>query len=213
MKKIAIILMTVFIVCSCSTNDNVTTENDNFYALTEGNSWAYKYYAKDLVSGEFVATTITETVDITHTIEINGNTYFNFKHIVSGNNGNIAFPSNGEKNYRFRDSLGFLINDIGSIKYANNNYDEHYVGHVDVISFTSINLKLSAIQDVINIESLGDFNCLDNNYFLRDVSGNQLNALDHVYREDGKGEILSTLSFASDSEHYGEKRLESYSIQ
>ncbi|MBU2930250.1 hypothetical protein [Winogradskyella psychrotolerans] len=213
MRKIAIILMTLFTICSCSTNDNNTTENENFYALTEGNSWAYKYYNKDLATGEFVATTITETVNITHTTEIDGNTYYNFKHIVTGNNGNIAFPNNGEQNYMLRDSLGFLINEIGGIKYANNNYEEHFVDRFDDISSTSIKLQLSTTQDIVSIASLGDFICLDNNYFLRDVNGNQLNGLDHVYREDGTGEILSTLSFASESDHYGEKRLESYIIQ
>jgi hypothetical protein len=39
------------------------------------------------------------------------------------------------------------------------------------------------------------------------------NSLDHIYREDGKGEILSTKSFTSQNEHYAEKRLESYLLQ
>ncbi|MFD2914172.1 hypothetical protein [Psychroserpens luteus] len=213
MKKIASILMILLMVCSCSSNDIETTESNNFYALTEGNSWEYKYYVKDNVTNNFEATTITETVNITHTAAIDGIIYYNFKHIVVGNDGNTLLPENGEQNFMLRDSLGFLINQMGKIKYSNNNYEEHFVSHIDDISFNSYNLKLSNDEDIITVDNLGDFYCLDNHYFIRDVNGNQLNSTDHIYREDGKGEILSTLSYASQSEHFAEKRLEAYTIQ
>ncbi|MEM5564710.1 hypothetical protein WNY78_06325 [Psychroserpens sp. AS72] len=213
MRKIASILMMLFMVCSCSSNDNETTESDNFYALTEGNFWEYKYYVKDNTTNIFEATTVTETVNITHTAEIEGNIYYNFKHIVAGNDGITVLPQNGEHNFMLRDSLGYLIDQMGKINYSNNNYDEHFVSHIDDISFNSYNLKLSNDEDVVTLENLGDFYCLDNHYFIRDVNGNQLNSIDHIYREDGKGEILSTLSYASQSAHFAEKRLEAYTIQ
>lgn len=210
MKKITIILLTLMLMYSCnSDNTNEINNTNNFYALTVGNSWEYKYYLKDIATNNFIATSITEMVNITHTIETEDLVWFNFRHIVEGNQGNSLFPDNGEKNFILRDSSGYLIDQSGGIKYASNSYEEYFI---DGSTNFTYHLKLSEQEDTITTNA-GSFNCLDNHYFLRDINGDVLNSLDHIYREDGKGEILSTISYASQSEHFAEKRLESYTIQ
>ena len=211
-KNYFIILLILILNYSCSSEEvNSDQQTNNFYALTVGNSWQYKYYLKDITTNNFLPTSVMETVNITETIVVNNKTYYNFKHTVTGNNGNyLVLPDDGERNYKLRDSLGFLIDENGLIKYNNSNNNEYLVNQInDEFSYY---LMLSDIDSSITTNA-GSFSCYDNHYYLKDSNGNLLNSLDHVYREDGKGEILSTMSFASQNEHYIEKRLESYSIQ
>ena len=211
-KKCFIILLVLIFNYSCNSEESDSyQQTSNFYALTVGNSWDYKYYLKDIATNNFLPTSVTETVDITETIVVNNETYYNFKHIITGNGGNYSsLPNDGERNYKLRDSLGFLIDEIGLIKYNNSNNDEYFVDQMN-LEF-SFYLTLSATDENI-VTNAGSFTCYDNNYYLKDLDGNVSNSLDHIYREDGKGEVLSTMSFASQNEHYAEKRLESYSIQ
>lgn len=211
-KKYLVIILTIIVGFSCSSEDNTTEQqNSNFYALTVGNSWEYKYYLKDVSTNEFLPTPVTETVDITETIVIDNNTYFNFKHTVTGNDGSyVTLPDNSERNFKLRDSSGFLIDDIGLINYNNSNNDEYFVDHLD--SDLSYYLALEDINDDITTNA-GSFICYDNHYYLKDSNGNLSNSLDHVYREDGKGEILRTLSLASQIEPFAHKRLEFYTLE
>lgn len=213
MKREILILSILILSYACSSEDNTSPneQTDNFYALTVGNSWEYKYYLRDMSTNEFQPTPVTETVDITETTTINNETYFNFKHIVTGNDGNYSsLPNNGEINYTLRDSLGFLIDEIGLIKYNNSDSEEYFVNTLDIE--LAYYLTLSATDENI-VTNAGSFTCYNNNYYLKDLDGNVSNSLDHIYREDGKGEVLSTMSFASQNEHYAEKRLEFYVIQ
>lgn len=212
MKNNFVILLAVIIVYACSSENTTSNQQtDNFYALTVGNSWEYKYYLFDTTTDDFLPTPVTETVDITESVIINNNTYYNFKHIVTGNDGSYNhLPNNGETNFTLRDSLGFLIDEIGIIKYNNSNNDEYFVDHFS--PEYSYYLSLSGTEHSISI-NVGSFTCYDNHYYLKDLNGNISNSLDHIYREDGKGEILSTLSISFQAEPIAEKRLESYSLQ
>ena len=212
MKRSFNVLLAIIFACSCSSEDNsAELQTDNFYALTLGNSWEYKYYLKDMSTNEFLPTPVTESVEITETIVIDNKIYYNFRHIITGNDGNyVILPDNSEKNYKLRDSLGFLIDNIGSIKYSNNTYDEYFVDELS--EDLSYYLRLFDID--VNISTNAEnFSCYDNHFYLKDVNGSVSNSLDHIYREDGKGEVLSTMSFASQSEPFAEKRLELYSLQ
>jgi len=214
MKKYIVISLVVMLNYACSTEDtNEDQQTDNFYALTVGNSWEYKYYLRDANTNAFVGTSVNETVDITTTVTINSNTYYNFKHTVNGNDGSYTtLPSNGERNYTLRDSLGYLIDEIGRIRYNNSNYNEHFVDYNTDLGAFAQYLELSQTMDDITTNA-GSFTCYDNHFFFRDLDGNLANSLDNVYREDGKGEVLSTLSNMSDTEPFAEKRLEGYSIE
>lgn len=211
-NKYFIILLVLSFIYSCNSEESdLLQQTSNFYALTVGNSWEYKYYLRDNATNNFLPTPVTETVDITEMIIINNETYYNFKHVVTGNDGNYSsLPTNGEINYKLRDSIGFLINDMGQIKYNNSNNNEYFVDQInDAFSYY---LKLSDTDNNI-VTNAGSFMCYDNHYYLKDINGNLSNSLDHIYRKNGKGEILSTISFASQNEPFAEKRLESYSIQ
>lgn len=209
------LLLTVFVLISCDDSNTIVPQNNppsNFYALTVGNNWDYEYYLKDNTTSLFSLTPVSETVEITHTELINSNVYYNFKHTVTGNNGNYStLPNDGENNFKLRDSLGYLIAEGGRITYANDSYSEYFVDHLDVN--WSYFLQLSNVQD--NITTIaGDFSCYDNHFYLKDeVNGLFSNSTDHIYREDGLGEILTTKSFASQNSHFAEKRLNTYFIQ
>src|SRR5690606_8550499 len=205
-------LLAVIFNYACSSDDTNTIQEDtNFYALTVGNSWEYTYYLKDTASNDFLPTTVTETVNITETVVIDNKTYYNFKHVVTGNDGNYgSLPNNGEHNYRLRDSLGFLIDQAGGIKYNNSNNAEYFINTIS--PEFSYYLSLSDIEDDITTNA-GSFLCYDNHYYLKDSNGNVSSALNHNYRASGKGEILSTLLFAIQSKPFAENRLEFYSLQ
>ncbi len=211
-KKCFVILLVLIFNSSCSSEESDSSQQtSNFYALTVGNSWEYKYYLKDIATNNFLPTSVTETVDITETVLVNNETYYNFKHIVTGNDGIYSsLPNNGERNYTLRDSLGFLIDEIGLIKYNNSDNEEYFVNTLDI--GLAYYLTLSATDENI-VTNAGSFTCYDNNYYLKDLDGNLSNSLDHIYREDGKGEVLSTMSYMSDQTPFAEKRLENYSIQ
>ncbi|MFP4845571.1 hypothetical protein [Winogradskyella sp. PE311] len=215
-KKRNLIMPIIVLILSysCSSEDNTSDlQTDNFYALTLGNSWNYKYYLKDMDTNVFLPTPVTETVDITETIEIDNNTYYNFKHIVTGNDGNYGMlPSNGEKNFTLRDSLGYLIDEIGLIKYTHTSNDEHFVDYNTESGGFAYYLDLSEALDNVTTNA-GSFSCYDNHYYFKDSNGTLSNSVDHIYREDGIGEILSTMSYMSQSDHFAEKRLEFYSLE
>jgi len=217
MGRILFLSLVVILLVSCNDDDSLPipiqiNAPSNFYALTVGNTWEYKYYQRNIDgTGSFVDTGVVDAVEITNTVNINSNIYYEVKTITSGNNGNYNYlPNDGEKNWKFRDSLGYLIDHVGGIKYANNNYDEHFVDQLDIN--VAYYLQLSNTQDNITTDA-GDFSCLDNHFYLKDINDNFSNSTDHIYREDGKGEILLTKSFASQTEHFAEKRLESYTVQ
>lgn len=213
-KKSFIILLVLILNYSCSSEESDSSQQtSNFYALTVGNSWDYKYYLNDANTNNFLPTPVTETVDITATVVIDNETYYNFKHIVSGNNGSYSMlPDNGERNFTLRDSSGYLIDEIGTIKYNNSSYDEYFVDYITDYGDFAYYLSLTDTADNVTTNA-GSFTCYDNNYYFKDSNGNLSNSLDHIYREDGKGEVLSTMSYMSDQSPFAEKRLENYSIQ
>jgi len=215
MKRILFLPIVLILLVSCNDDDSLPIQMNapsNFYALTVGNTWEYKYYQRNIDgTGSFVDTGVVDVVEITNTVNLNNNIFYEFKTVTSGNNGNYStLPSDGEKNFKFRDSLGYLIDHVGGIKYASNNHDEHLVDNfgIDLAYY----LQLSNTQDGITTIS-GDFYCSDNHFYLKDINGNFSNSTDHIYRENGKGEILSTMSFGSQNVHFAEKRLESYTVQ
>ncbi|MGS2726221.1 hypothetical protein ACU8DI_06390 [Psychroserpens sp. BH13MA-6] len=212
MKKTSLVLIVALWLVACSSED-ATNEpsSDNFYALTVGNTWDYRYYLRDMDTDNFLPTDITESVAITETVQIDNETYYNFKHEVTGNDGTYPyFPDNGERNYTLRDSLGFLIDEMGLIKYNNSDTNEHYMFNLDFEY--SYYLALANGMDNISTNA-GSFTCYDNHYYFKDLDGNIANSLDHGYREDGIGEVLTTMSFVTETEHFIEKRLESYDLQ
>jgi hypothetical protein len=217
MKKITPTLLVLFAILfnySCDSEDaQDVLPVDNFFALTVGNSWEYTYYIVDIGTTNFLPTSVTETVDITHSVEIDNKTYYNFRHRIQGNDGtNALLPQNEEKNFVLRDSLGFLVGPTARIAYSSQNYDEHITDIFEGAMNYTYYLQLSEGEVSLNTNA-GNFSCLENEYFVRDSNGNRFDGTSHVYRENGIGEVVTTFTFVSQSTHFMEKRLESFSVQ
>ncbi|NQY29446.1 MAG: hypothetical protein HRT69_08240 [Flavobacteriaceae bacterium] len=219
MKHILFISLIVILLASCNDDsgslplpiqNNVTS---NFYALTVGNTWEYKYYQRNS-NGNFIDTGVVDAVEITNTVNLNNNIYYEFKTITSGNdnpssNYNHSLNETGEKTELLRDSLGYLINEVGSIKYTHSDYNERLT---DTESFGTYHFML--VEDPVDVTTqAGSFYCLDAHTYVKDTNGNLLPSLDHTNYSDGFGLIFSTMSYVSYSEHFIEKRLNTYNIQ
>jgi hypothetical protein len=217
MKKITqalLVLSALILYSSCDSEDvNDIQTVDNFYALTVGNSWEYTYYFRDFTTIGFVETPVRETVDITHTVEIDNKTFYNFRHRIYGNDGsNGLLPQNEEKNFVLRDSLGFLVGRTGQIVYSSDSYEEHVVFVGGPPYASTYNLQLLD-KEVSKTTNAGTFSCLDNEYFYIYTDGSRSVGTSNTYRANGIGEVVVTFSMVSLATHFMEKRLESYSLQ
>ncbi|WP_420574716.1 hypothetical protein [Kordia sp.] len=204
--------LTLFFI-SCSSDDNTTLESEeNFYALTVGNTWVYGHQRRIGQSEEFENINVIDSVKIVDTEEINGNTFFKFRTRTSGNESNQAFCSpNGEHFAYFRDSIGYLIDDRGKIHFSPEGDTEEYV----LKTFPSHRLifNLSEESEVV-ITPAGDFDCYWMNLFIRyDPDSERSIGTSKYYRKEGIGEVFTTTSFTNNPEHTIEKRLISYEVQ
>jgi len=220
MRRIFFLTLVAMLPVSCNDDESLpipvqNNQPSNFYALTVGNTWEYKYFQRNVDgTSSFVDTGVVDAVEITNTVNLNSNIYYEFKTVTTGNDNPssnfISFLNEtGEKTELLRDSLGYLINEGGSIKYTNSDFNEHLV---DIQSFGTYHIRLT--ETLVDVTTLaGDFNCLDTHSYIRDTNGDMFPALDHINYSDGFGLVFSTMSFASQSEHFIEKRLNTYTIQ
>ncbi|MFK5878798.1 MAG: hypothetical protein QM478_04790 [Flavobacteriaceae bacterium] len=206
MKRLLFTLFTFgIILSSCNTNDEIiegTTEDpieDNFYALTVGNTWEYKYYKYRSFNDTYDYMGIIDSVKIVAKTEINGNTYFNFRSRISGNNnpGTTLVQPNGEYYRFYRDSLGYLITDSGKIAYTTNDYSERAI--IEVTPNITGYARLNESSVVVTTEA-GDFDCLDMEIYAKDnVTAEIFPGINHVNYSDGIGLIYNSTSFVNSS--------------
>lgn len=125
MKSTYLLLALSIMLFSCSSDENEIPEK-NFYALSVGNNWIYKYYIKDYADEFSVFAHKTDSVKIVGTEIFNNKTYYEVytKSVQTENNG---IPSSDigefENTSYLRDSLGYLVHNEGNIEYWNNNYE------------------------------------------------------------------------------------------
>jgi hypothetical protein len=198
---------------SCSTDDNTTPEpEENFYALTVGNSWVYGHLRRTTaISSDFVDINVTDSIKIVGTEEIDGNTFFKFRRRTSGNDNNLALCSaNGEYFTFYRDSLGYLINEQGKVKYSREDNQEFRINNS-----TSFYLYTSLAEGNETIStSVGDFDCQWMEVYARqDPSIDPYPGRDRYYFSPEKGLIFNTSSFTSTALHRVERYLVSYDVQ
>lgn len=213
MKCILFCLCFSILVFSCNTNDDSQSSNieeENFYALTVGNSWVYKNYRYNQQTENYDYVGVIDSVSIVGTELINGNDYFRFRTWTTGNEEGIIFCNpNGEHFELLRDSLGYLIRDSGKIKYMNNNFEEVLVSSQD---WGDQYFQLQ--QETQQIETVaGSFECLDVLHFVRLTNDEIAPGTNDYYYADGIGRIFETTSFVSQEIHTIERRLESYDVQ
>jgi len=212
MKQNFLFFCVIVCVYTCSSNDNIqeTTQPDsNFYALNVGNSWVYKYYKLDITDNSYSFNNVIDSVSIVGTETINDKLYYKFKTITSGNiptNGNPGF-SNGERFDFFRDSLGYLVNDLGVRLFSNQNTDEWIYLQTPL----TYHFKLTENIETINTNA-GLFECSDVRvkHF---INGNEAPCINHRYYSDGIGEVMLTFCYVATEEHEWLKKLDSYIIQ
>ncbi|MEO1030933.1 MAG: hypothetical protein AAFX55_05995 [Bacteroidota bacterium] len=217
-----ITLIVFLLVLSCSNSEDNEEENSNFYALTVGNQWQYRWYNADN-EGNDGPMDLWESIMIVGTEEINDNLYYKFSRTISGNfNGNYGFlPENGEHFEYYRDSLGYLINRLGEIKFSNNE-TLPYVSETFSSTITENGQNIPTIvtgygelqEEAENYSTnAGSFESLKVVVFYERGDGFVFPARNRVYYTDGIGLVKDDNVFliAETAGYY--RKLESYSIQ
>lgn len=212
MKRILITVCLFACLFSCSNDDSVTPEtpDSNFYALTVGNSWVYKNYRYDQNTETYEDTGVVDAVSIISTEDIDGNTYFKFRRLTTGNEAQITFCNpNGEHFESLREFEGNLIWSDGTVKFTNNDYS---VRTLDENDWGNIVEQLQEDTTALNVEA-GDFPCINSERFVILPDGSQAPGLDRFYYADGLGLIYDSTSFLSSDIPVIIRRLDSYNIQ
>ena len=210
MKTSFFILCLLFIFASCTTNQNTTVQgNNNFYALTEGNSWVYKNYKLDSRTNDYEETSVIDSITVLSSKIIRGNMFYKVRTLTTGNEEHITFCNpNGEHIDFLRDSLGYLINDKGEIKHSYVNYSERLVREN---SWGNLYETLQKGIEEINVES-GTFGCVLSKRYAKDQDNRLFPANDFFYYADGVGLIYDTSSFVSQDTPTIIRRLDSYKL-
>lgn len=212
MKRILITVCLFTFLFSCSSDDATPpeTQNENFYALTVGNSWVYKNYRYNINTETYEDTGVIDAVSILGTEEIDGNTYFKFRRFTTGNENEITFCNpNGEHFEYLRAFEGNLMLSTGEVKFTNNDYTVRTLSEND---WGNIVEALTEDTTTLNVEA-GTFNCINSERYVILPDGEQAPAMDRFYYADGIGLIYDTTSFVSQDIPTIIRRLDSYSIQ
>ena len=209
---ITICILSLFFSCSNDNNQNEELQNDNFYALTVGNSWEYRWYFYTPEEG-LSPRSVTESISIIGTEEINSNLYYKFKKVVSGNNeSNSPYPSNGEYIEHYRDSLGYLVHSSGAILFVNNTTDEFFLYETNTGFPLTGYAKLSEGYFDFTTEA-GTFECLEMRIRFENPDY-EIPGVNKNYYADGIGLVKDEEVFLADPDGSGyQRRLESYFVQ
>lgn len=218
MKNLFLCFCIIAFTFSCTQSDN--TENQinppdaNFYALTVGNSWVYKNYKYNPSTETYDDTGIIDSVSIVGTQDFFGVSYFKFRRLTTGNEAEITFCNeNGEHFEFFREFEGYLINEEGSIKFTNSNFEERLLhGITNGGSDISVYETLMVGNTTINVEA-GEFSSINSERYATSFEGEQYPGLDRFYYASGFGLIYDTSSFVSNSTPTIIRRLDSYEVQ
>jgi hypothetical protein len=203
-------------VCISCSNEDVTEPVEpeaTTFALKVGNSWVYHYFRRENPQSQlFNNMNVIDSVEIIGTEEIEGNTYYKFRTRTFGNDTNLPYlPDNGEQFKMLRDSLGYLIDERNRMHFsAENDTSEHVM---DSFSDYRTVFKLSETSELLSTP-VGDFNChWMSFYFVDNVTDERYTGESRYYRNRTVGEMMTTISFASQPEHFIEKRLVAYELQ
>ena len=209
-----IILLAVLIIASCSTSDDNATEDSNFYALTVGNSWEYRWFGVNN-AGEESPLDVSESITIVGTEDINDQLYYKFSRIISGNFNGVYghVPENGEHFEYYRDSLGYLVNRVGQIKFYNQpNAPFVMYSHNDGTG--TVNGTAETAPDHIAYTSeAGTFDCMTLTVTYERDDGFIYPANDRFYYSDGIGLVKDDHVFIVSETAGYYRKLESYTIQ
>jgi len=194
MKKLLFIISVITILSSCNSDDD-TSQQSNFYALTVGNSWVYKYYTYDKNTSSYNETGVIDSISIVGTEEIYGDFYYKFKRtITNSNDENFVF----EQFYFLREYEGSLINNMNKLFFIYSNYDE-----INLLESTdySIIFKLQENEEEI-ITDAGTFNCFFAKENETNLDNNETMSAKNIYYKEGVGLIKINKTLYHNSEEY-----------
>lgn len=213
MKNYFLLACLVLSFISCSTDDNTVSEpEENFYALRVGNSWVYEHHRRENIQSTiFNDTGVIDSVKIVGTEIINDNEFYKYRIRTSGNENNIAFCSpNGERFEYVRDSIGYLIDQYGKVKFSREDNQEFLLRED---SFLNLYTARGENNEMVSTAA-GNFDSEYMKIYAKQPQTLELfPALDKYYFADGVGKIFNTVSFSSEDIHRMERRLISYDVQ
>ena len=212
MKRICYVFLFILLFFSCSSDndDNFFVETSNFYALTVGNSWVYKNFKYNNQTQAYDETGVVDSVTIVGTENIAGEIFYKFRRFTTGNASGIALCNpDGEYFEYLRDSLGYLIREDGTIKYANNDFSPR-VSTSEI--WGTVYDQLIAQDHEITVEAGTFMSTYSQRYAILNDS-QQSAGLDHFYYVDGVGLVYNTSSFVTQDIPEISRRLESYIIE
>jgi len=221
MKRIFFSVCFIAILYSCSSNNDTQTQdnqNNNFYALTVGNSWEYRWYNINNEGFEN-PTDVYETVSIVGTEDFNGIEYFKFSRVVTGNLYGFRpyVPEDGEHFEYYRDSLGFLVNQNGYIKFTNTH--QNYISETSTLystgqgEFTYSGYAELQDEQVDYTTNAGTFNCKEVIIEYINENGDAYLAKNHYYYAEGIGLIKEDNVFLGSENTADHRKLEFYNVQ
>jgi hypothetical protein len=198
MKTIYSVIIILIVLTSCTSNNEQSEEN--FYALTEGNKWVYKYYSKDSNTGMFsVFAHKIDSVEITGTETFNNKIYYVVRtKSTQTENNNIDLPNftigETKKTTHVRDSLGYLISNTGVKLYWNNNNEERFY-HSILDPNRDVFAKLNNETTNLNVQA-GNFQCLNFETFTKNLITNiNSETVSSFYNSDGIGRICEKIGY------------------
>jgi len=222
MRRILITVCILFLFFSCSDDDsdNQEPQNDNFYALTVGNSWEYRYYRYDIQNDNFQITEAVQYVSIVSSEDIDGAIYFKYRYFTTGNDNNsTSIPANGESFKYLREDSGNLVDQNNHLLFIREDNEERLVNYIDFGGGHSISEYRRLLENSFSITTeAGIFETIAVELFSRDEEGNQFGGnqsegnAKHFYA-NGIGAVLNETTFAGNPQHFLERRLQSYNVQ
>jgi hypothetical protein len=214
MKRLLLYYYIIAFAFSCSESDNsinqINPPDANFFALTIGNSWVYKNYRYNRTTEIYDDIGVIDSISIVGLQDFSGKSYFKFRRLTTGNEEGITFCNPNGKHFEFlREFEGNLVNEEGSIKFTNNNYEERLLQENQ---WGSIYEMLVEDNTTLIVEA-GAFDCINSQRYARNPEDEQLPGLDRFYYSSGFGLVYDTSSFVSSNTPIIIRRLDSYQIQ
>lgn len=214
MKLIILCFCFSLIMMSCTESAEIENENnqpdDNFYALSVGNSWVYKNYRLDFNTDTYKYTGGVDSISIIDKKNIDGITYYEFRRLTTGiEDGSFSCYSNGEYFKLLRENDGALVDDEGNVIFTNDNFQERLLYEN---SWGNVYERLVEGDTIMNVEA-GEFKCIYSERYAIDTEGQRLEGTNHYYYSEGIGLVYETCSTVSDEKPRMIKRLDAYDIQ
>jgi len=211
MFRFCFVLCFVFLLSSCESESEPQEdlETSNFYALTVGNSWTYNYYRPNNQTGELDLLNAVEEILITEETEIDGEPFFEYQKTISNNDDCSICPDNGVYLEHVRDSIGYLINQDGVIRFAHKNIEDYLISEN---LWGDIYGVLSILPETISVQA-GDFTAINNKrYGVSPSEDNTYEGSDNKYYSNGIGLVKETIGTVIQYNIVLEKHLASYII-